>query len=181
MHAGFSYADPNGGVHGAFAIISALFHRAKTGEGQYIDMSQWECAMELLAEGILEYTMNGREPERVGNRDPFMAPHGIFKCLDRPEKMMDITIDQLGIDRLRRRCGVGAAAPVQSASSSWPTMRASIRWRRASSNEDELEAVITEMDLDAADGRRGRRTAGGGCRGSRHAPTTSTSPRKIRI
>ena len=94
MHAGFSYADPNAGVHGAFAIISALFHRAKTGEGQYIDMSQWECAMDLLAEGILEYTMNGREPERNGNRDPLMAPHGLFKCVDLPEKILDVTIDQ---------------------------------------------------------------------------------------
>ena len=64
MHAGFSYADPNAGVHGAFALLAALYHRRKTGEGQYIDMSQWECAMGLLAEGILEYTMNGREPER---------------------------------------------------------------------------------------------------------------------
>jgi benzylsuccinate CoA-transferase BbsF subunit len=94
MHAGFSYADPNAGVHGAFAIISALFHRKKTGEGQYIDMSQWECAMDLLAEGILEYTMNGREPERNGNRDPLMAPHGLFKCVDLPEKILDVTIDQ---------------------------------------------------------------------------------------
>ncbi len=94
MHAGFSYADPNAGVHGAFAVISALFHRAKTGQGQYIDMSQWECAMDLLAEGILEYTMNGREPERNGNRDPHMAPHGMFKCLDLPEKILDQVIDQ---------------------------------------------------------------------------------------
>ena len=63
MHAGFSYADPNAGVHGAFALLAALYHRAKTGEGQYIDMSQWECAMGLLPEGIMDYTMNGREPD----------------------------------------------------------------------------------------------------------------------
>jgi benzylsuccinate CoA-transferase BbsF subunit len=94
MHAGFSYADPNGGVHGAFAIIAALFHRNKTGQGQYIDMSQWECAMDLLAEGILEYTMNGHEPERTGNEDPQMAPHGIYRCLDRPDQVMGVTIDQ---------------------------------------------------------------------------------------
>src|ERR1700676_2112221 len=94
MHTGFSYADPNAGVHGAFAVLAALFHRAKTGEGQYIDMSQWECAMGLLAEGILEYTMNGIEPERIGNEDPEMAPHGIYRCLDRPEKVMGVTVDQ---------------------------------------------------------------------------------------
>jgi benzylsuccinate CoA-transferase BbsF subunit len=81
-------------VHGAFAILSALYHRAKTGQGQYIDMSQWECAMGLLAEGILEYTMNGREPERIGNEDPLMAPHGIYRCLDRAEKVMGVVIDQ---------------------------------------------------------------------------------------
>jgi len=40
MHAGFSYADPNAGVHGAFALLAALYHPKKTGEGQYIDMSQ---------------------------------------------------------------------------------------------------------------------------------------------
>ena len=94
MHAGFSYADPNAGVHGAFAILTALFYRAKTGEGQYIDMSQWECAMDLLAEGLLEYTMNGCEPERAGNEDPWMAPHGIYRCLDRPEPVMGVTVDQ---------------------------------------------------------------------------------------
>jgi benzylsuccinate CoA-transferase BbsF subunit len=94
MHAGFSYADPNAGIHGAFALLTALYHRNKTGEGQYIDMSQWECAMVLLPEGILDYTMNGIEPERIGNENPLMAPHGIYKCLDRPEKVLGNTIDQ---------------------------------------------------------------------------------------
>ena len=48
-------------------------------------MSQWECAMALLPEGILDYTMNGTEPERIGNEDPLMAPHGVYKCRDRAE------------------------------------------------------------------------------------------------
>lgn len=94
MHAGFSYADPNAGIHGAFALLTALYHRNKTGEGQYIDMSQWECAMVLLPEGILDYTMNDAEPERIGNENPLMAPHGIYKCLDRPEKVLGHTVDQ---------------------------------------------------------------------------------------
>ncbi len=50
--------------------------------------------MDVLAEGILEYTMNGREPERNGNRDPLMAPHQLFRCVDLPEKILDVTIDQ---------------------------------------------------------------------------------------
>jgi len=143
MHAGFSYADPNAGVHGAFALICALFHRAKTGEGQYIDMSQWECAMDLLAEGILEYTMNDREPERVGNRDPHMAPHGIFKCLDLPEKILDVTIDQW----VSIVCADDAEWERLARAIGKPGLPTDARFKNLAArkqNEDALEAIITE-------------------------------------
>ena len=45
MEIGISYPDPNAGIFGAFAIMAALTHRALTGEGQYIDQSQWETAL----------------------------------------------------------------------------------------------------------------------------------------
>ncbi|HEY6395672.1 MAG TPA: CoA transferase [Candidatus Binataceae bacterium] len=143
MHAGFSYADPNAGVHGAFAVIAALYHRHKTGEGQYIDMSQWECAMDVLAEGILEYTMNGREPERNGNRDPYLAPHGIFKCLDLPEKVMDLTIDQwvsivAADDNEWGRLARAIGKPELADDRRFKTLAA------RKQNEDELEAIITQ-------------------------------------
>src|SRR5262245_23725204 len=80
MHVGFSYGDPNGGAHGAFAILAALMHRARTGEGQYIDLSQWETSIALLGEGMMAQVMNGAPPPRSGNRDPYMAPHGLFRC-----------------------------------------------------------------------------------------------------
>jgi benzylsuccinate CoA-transferase BbsF subunit len=79
MMAGFSYGDPNGGVHATFAVMSALLHREKTGQGQYIDLSQWEAAIMLLPEAVMDYSMNGTQPERMGNRDPHMAPHGVFR------------------------------------------------------------------------------------------------------
>jgi benzylsuccinate CoA-transferase BbsF subunit len=146
MHAGFSYADPNAGVHGAFAVLAALFHRKKTGEGQYIDMAQWECAMDLLAEGILEYTMNGREPERNGNRDPFMAPHGIFKCRDLAEKVMDMTIDRwvsivCADDAEWGRLARAMGRPELADDPRFKTLAA----RKA--NEDELEALISGWTL----------------------------------
>ena len=78
--AGFSYGDPNGGVHGTFAVMCALLHRAKTGNGQFIDLSQREACAMLLPEGLMEYAMNGTQPPRNGNRDPYMAPHGVFRC-----------------------------------------------------------------------------------------------------
>ncbi len=143
MHAGFSYADPNAGIHGAFAIIGALYHRQKTGEGQYIEMSQWECAMDMLAEGLLEYTMNGREPVRNGNRDALMAPHGIFRCLDLPEKVMDMTIDEwvsivCASDEEWARLARAIGRPELAADSRFKDLAARKR------NEDELEAIITE-------------------------------------
>jgi crotonobetainyl-CoA:carnitine CoA-transferase CaiB-like acyl-CoA transferase len=155
MHSGFSYADPNAGVHGAFALLAALFHRTKTGEGQYIDMSQWECAMGLLPEGILEYTFNGREPERIGNADPMMAPHGVFKCLDRPEKIMGLTVDQFvaiacndDLDWSRLARAMGRAELVSDPK--FATLQA------RKTNEDELEALInawtgTQRAADVAD------------------------------
>ena len=80
MSVGFSYGDPNGGLHGAFAVLAALMHRTRTGEGQYIDLSQWETSVALVGEGIMAQQMKGEPPARIGNRDPHMAPHGLFRC-----------------------------------------------------------------------------------------------------
>lgn len=146
MHAGYSYADPNGGVHGAFAILTALYHRAMTGEGQYMDMSQWECAMGVLPEGIMEYTMNGREPERIGNRDPFMAPHGMFRCKDRTEKVLGATIDQFvaiaaSDDEAWQRLAAAIGRPQLGSDPKFATLTA------RKSNEDELESIIEAWSL----------------------------------
>ena len=59
---GLSYGDPNGGLHGAFAILSALWKREETGKGQYIDISQWESLVAILAEGVLPVTWAARRP-----------------------------------------------------------------------------------------------------------------------
>jgi crotonobetainyl-CoA:carnitine CoA-transferase CaiB-like acyl-CoA transferase len=146
MHAGYSYADPNAGVHGAFAILAALYHREMTGEGQYMDMSQWECAMAVLPEGIMEYTMNGREPQRIGNRDPWMAPHGIFRCKDRTEKVMNITVDQfvaiaVSDDDAWKRMAAAIGRPELAGDPKFATLTA----RKA--HEVELESIIESWSV----------------------------------
>ncbi len=80
MHVGISYGDPTGGLHGALAVLAALWHRAETGAGQYIDLSQWETSVAVLGEGVLAESLGGAAPPRRGNRDPHMAPHGVFRC-----------------------------------------------------------------------------------------------------
>jgi hypothetical protein len=68
----------------AMAILAAVFHRQRTGEGQWVDRSCTETAMTLTGTDILDHTANGRPPRPVGsvhsNRDPSgtMAPHGIY-------------------------------------------------------------------------------------------------------
>jgi crotonobetainyl-CoA:carnitine CoA-transferase CaiB-like acyl-CoA transferase len=64
----------------AAAIIAALDYRRRTGKGQYIDVSQFEAGIQLLAPLLLDYAVNGRIAGRVGNRSACTAPHGVYRC-----------------------------------------------------------------------------------------------------
>jgi crotonobetainyl-CoA:carnitine CoA-transferase CaiB-like acyl-CoA transferase len=89
---GISYPDPNAGVMGAYAIIAALLHRDLTGEGQYIDQSQWEAVLVHMAEGLLEWDVNHREPRRNGNHDRLMAPHETYKSKGNDDQWVSIAV-----------------------------------------------------------------------------------------
>src|SRR5207244_2146866 len=58
--------------------------------GQYIDQSQLEAVLAHMAEGLLEWDMNRREPERRGNHDPWMAPHETYKAKGDDDKWVSI-------------------------------------------------------------------------------------------
>lgn len=79
---GYSYLDWIGAYGFALAILGALHHRARTGEGQWIDSSQCEAGIFLAAPAILDWSANGRAWTRIGNRSPFKpaAPHGAYRC-----------------------------------------------------------------------------------------------------
>lgn len=84
---GLSYMDHHGANFMVFAILAALHHRRRTGEGQWIDMSTVEAGAALLGPTVLDFTVNGRAARRPGmpasNRahHPLMAPHGIHPAL----------------------------------------------------------------------------------------------------
>lgn len=60
-------------------ILAALDHRDRTGEGLYIDQAQAESSLHFMSAALLDYTINGRVPQLVGNADPDMAPHGCYR------------------------------------------------------------------------------------------------------
>lgn len=83
---GFSYMDHHGGSFMAIAILAAVVHRNRTGEGQWIDMSCTDAGASMLGPVVLDGTVNNRPLRRPGspnsNRNPHppMAPHGIYRC-----------------------------------------------------------------------------------------------------
>ena len=62
------------------AVIGALIRRRETGEGIYIDQSQVESGINALGTAMLDYKVNKRIASRLGNRDPYLAPHGVYPC-----------------------------------------------------------------------------------------------------
>lgn len=77
---GLSMPDPTAGITAAWAVVSALERREQTGVGDHLDVSLWEATTVLGIEAWMQYSFNGTQPERIGNRDPWMSPHGCFRC-----------------------------------------------------------------------------------------------------
>ncbi|MBI4296216.1 MAG: CoA transferase [Chloroflexi bacterium] len=78
--AGGFHVDYIAGAETAVAIMAALIHRANTGEGQYIDVSQAEAGACVLGPSFLDYFINKRVAEPRGNRHPQFAPHNCYPC-----------------------------------------------------------------------------------------------------
>ena len=75
-----AYTDCISPRFAAAAVIAALDHRNKTGEGQLLDLAQFETALYFILPAILDYVSNGREPKLAGNSSPGAAPHGVYPC-----------------------------------------------------------------------------------------------------
>jgi len=80
---GYSYLDWMGAYSFSLAMLSALYHRERTGEGQWVDASQSEVGLFINGTSILDWSANGRIWSRYGNRSPYKpaAPHGIYPCV----------------------------------------------------------------------------------------------------
>ena len=79
---GFSYNDHMAGLHGVVALLAALESRRATGNGQQIDMSQFEVGVTFSGPALMDWHANGVAAEPVGNRHAWepWTPHGIYPC-----------------------------------------------------------------------------------------------------
>ena len=83
---GYSYLDHTGGYYMAMAILMALIHRDRTGEGQWVDLSCTEAGANLHGADLLDHSVNGRSlraedrPDSNHANSPEMAPHGVWAC-----------------------------------------------------------------------------------------------------
>lgn len=74
------YADSTFGTAAAYAAVVALFHRRRTGVGQFIDVSAVESMTSMIGDSVMDFALNGVVHECDGNRHADMAPHGAYPC-----------------------------------------------------------------------------------------------------
>ena len=65
---------------GGVAVMAALDYRRRTGQGQLLDLSQFEVGLQGFLPAILDFIVNGRNGSRAGNSCHWAAPHGIYRC-----------------------------------------------------------------------------------------------------
>ncbi len=123
------------GAYGyALAMLGAMYHRERTGEGQWIDASQCESGIFLTGATILDWSANGRIFPRYGNRSPYKpaAPHGAYRCRGQ---------GPLDRDRLLHRRRMAGAGPGRRARRVARRPRVSRR-STAGSHQDALDAAV---------------------------------------
>jgi crotonobetainyl-CoA:carnitine CoA-transferase CaiB-like acyl-CoA transferase len=76
-----AFGDPISGLNGAAALLTALLHRKRTGQGQLIDLAQIHCMLPMIAPWLIAQSVDGDSGPRRGNRHPVHAPHDCYPCV----------------------------------------------------------------------------------------------------
>jgi crotonobetainyl-CoA:carnitine CoA-transferase CaiB-like acyl-CoA transferase len=128
----YAYPDSLSGLHGLFAVMCALDHRRRTGEGQYVNLSQLEATISVIGEVMMEGLVSGQDPPRRGNRTDEAAPHGCYRCRGE-DRWCAIAV--FTDAEWRALCGA-AGHPEWAADPRFATLE------RRRTNEDELDRCI---------------------------------------
>jgi len=108
LRAGFPVCDTVGGLNGAFAIMAALYHRERCGEGQFIDIAMLDSIMPLMGWVAANLLIADREPVPMGNDNFTAAPSGVFSTRDgfiniaaNKQEQWESVCDVLGLTELK--------------------------------------------------------------------------------
>jgi len=101
MKVGVAFADIFTGLYGVIGMLGALYHRERTGEGQYVDIALLDSQVAVLANQALNYLVGGTAPTRLGNAHPNIVPYQTFQTKD------GFIIIAVGTDRqFREYCAI---------------------------------------------------------------------------
>ncbi len=108
LRAGFPVCDTVGGLNAAFAVMAALYHREKTGEGQFIDVAMLDSVMPLMGWVAANLLIGGQQPVLMGNDNFTAAPSGTFRTKDgyiniaaNKQEQWEALCDEVGVPELR--------------------------------------------------------------------------------
>ena len=129
--------DAFAGCYCVLAVLEALYHRSRTGEGQYIEASMTEALTGMIPSAVMEYSLTGKEHERVGNRDGRNSPHNVFRCLGE-EKWVAVSVET---DQQFRCLAHASGNPGWADDPRFATATARLE------NQDALEVLIREWTV----------------------------------
>jgi CoA:oxalate CoA-transferase len=108
LRTGFPVCDTVGGLNAAFAIMAALYHRERSGEGQFIDIAMLDSIMPLMGWVAANLLIAGKEPVPMGNDNFTAAPSGVFRTGDgfiniaaNKQEQWEAVCDVLGLPELK--------------------------------------------------------------------------------
>ncbi len=128
--------DPLAGMHSAFSILTALEHRARTGEGQQIEQAMMDMAANLVVEQVLEWEAYGRLITRQGNRNAAVPHQGVYDTAE-PEHWVALAI--MTDDQWARLGSVIGHPP------GWPARLADIARPAGAEGPSAVEAHVHEL------------------------------------
>ncbi|HXN86301.1 MAG TPA: CoA transferase [Candidatus Binataceae bacterium] len=150
---GGTWPDFAVGTAMVFFILAALHHRDATGEGQYLDLSMAETVTAMLPEAMMDYFLNWRDNGPIGNRDPAMAPHGVFPVKGDDQWVAIAIADDEEFGALCEALGVPALAKearfsrLASRSANVDDLENEIAARTREFERDDLVRLLRSRDL----------------------------------
>ncbi len=136
---GTSLGDVNASVHAAYAIMTALYYREKTGFGQYVDVSMLETMVAILEGAIVRWTIGKELLTPIGSHNPHEAPMAAFRCKDGY-----IIIATVGDEHWQRFCRA-VNRPDWAADPGYRTKRQ--RWEKKYILQEEIEKITTRYTI----------------------------------